>query len=341
MNNDEKVYDLGEVVIIGLEKVFRWFQKYYKKGYFGPAVIFLLCSWWFGLNSTTYTITSVYAGIAIVFAIYDKEVEEKRLIHYLGIVVICLPWKIGNNMYSMFGGKNDTGSVYSILGFYQEASKNSFSLGPSLYQKSENNSITLLGVSGYQNSGRSSTLLIGISCYQNSAMDSDTWVGIVGYQKAGDDNNIGVGISGYQKAGDDNNIGVGISGYQKALDDNINWLAISGYQKAGDKNGFGVGVVGYQESKGISAMALGIAGYQKAKEAITFFGLSGVQKGSLKAAGVIQISIYQESETLAYTWFGFSGYQKAETVQGNGLVGKQRYKTDATCYGLYLSRDKY
>jgi hypothetical protein len=325
MNNDEKVYDLGEVVIIGLEKVFRWFQKYYKKGYFGPAVIFLLCSWWFGLNSTTYTMTSVYAGIAIVFAIYDKEVKEKRLIHYLGIVVICLPWKIGNNMYSMFGGKNDTGSVYSILGFYQEASKNSFSLGPSLYQKSENNSITLLGVSGYQNSGRSSTLLIGISCYQNSAMDSDTWVGIVGYQKAGDDNNIGVGISGYQEA----------------VDDNINWFAISGYQKAGDKNGLGVGIVGYQESKKISAALLGITGYQDADEAITLFGISGVQKGLSKAAGIIQISIYQESETLAYTWFGFSGYQKAETVQGNGLVGKQRYKTDATCYGLYLSRDKY
>lgn len=293
-----------------------------KKGqyYIGKSLtfyaLFFFYYWMWGLTSTTHTIMAVTIGLYITIVMYNKYFKKRYsngtvTMHYLGIFLFCLPWHIGNNLYSVFGGRNDRGSVYSIVGLYQDAAGTAFSLGPSVYQRSKGSSVTMVGCSFYQKSDKDNYVILGVSGSQEALGSNYVVVGISGYQESiVGSNNIVAGISFYQKSMDDNIVAIGISGYQDATDWNVVIAGISGYQKADTVSVLFVGIAGYQKSKVTSGILLGVSGYQ-------------------------------ESVRGAKTVIGITGYQKADTVFNIGLVGAQRYQGYAENYGLHLSREKY
>ncbi len=67
---------------------------------------------------------------------------------FIGLSLVCYPWKFGKDVYSLFGGFNDEGSVYSLFGIVQCASGSAFSVaGVSLYQHAERTAFQVVGLS--------------------------------------------------------------------------------------------------------------------------------------------------------------------------------------------------
>ena len=64
----------------------------------------------------------------------------------MGIFFLSYPWKIKKNVYSLFGGVNVEGSVYSLCAIFQIARDDTFSIfGFSLFQKAGEDSGTFIG----------------------------------------------------------------------------------------------------------------------------------------------------------------------------------------------------
>lgn len=105
----------------------------------------------------------------------------------IGIIFfLSYPYKIGKNIYSLWGGFNDEGRVYSLCGLVQVAEVEAVSiLGISFYQKAEDMVVQFLGISFYQES-----------------FDVGQILGVSFYQKAEDETFQGLGISIYREGKD-------------------------------------------------------------------------------------------------------------------------------------------
>jgi len=88
-------------------------------------------------------------------AIYSRFVPSANHFVVLGAsFLICYPWKIGKHVWSVFGGFNEGGDVYSLFGIFQSTRKH-------------RDVVSLIGISFYQRAyGGSATQYCGISFYQ-------------------------------------------------------------------------------------------------------------------------------------------------------------------------------
>ncbi|USN95003.1 MAG: hypothetical protein H6791_01060 [Candidatus Nomurabacteria bacterium] len=84
----------------------------------------------------------------------DYSQLEKVLI----ILVFCYTWKVGGNIYSIWGGYNPDGSVYSLFPIFQDAGVYAFGL---------------FGLALYQNAGKVSSQKIGFCFLQKEKIPSD------------------------------------------------------------------------------------------------------------------------------------------------------------------------
>lgn len=230
---------------------------------------------------------------AIVYFFVDVEAK------YLVLVfLVSYPWKIKENVYSLFGGINAEGNVYSLITLFQKAGKDAFCI------------ISLCGV---QISGEKAISLIGISGYQKS--DDDAWfgAGISIYQNAKYQANCVISFSIFQLA---NAVAVnflGISWYQKSLAaDAVQVVGLSFSQFAKDKTGVFFGISVYQ-SAGIAAeMLVGISVFQFAEEnAVNICGISIIQVARKKAYLGLGIVLIQKAEE-----YGINQKKAHQMLQG-------------------------
>ncbi len=116
------------------------------------------------------------------------------------IAVLCIPFNINGNVFTVMGNATAERSIYSFF---------------SLYQKADHDAVTVLGLTGYQQAGNNALTGIGLAAYQQAGRDTVTMVGLTGYQQAGHDTVTAVGFTAYQRAGNMAKIGAGLAFYQK------------------------------------------------------------------------------------------------------------------------------
>ncbi len=137
----------------------------------------------------------------------------------LGILaLLCAPWNINGNIWTVLGNAESEKSIYSLCSLYQKAGKHAVTIiGVSSQQHAERNAVMGIGISFLQNAGLHAVTFIGISLYQNAGQDAVTFVGLSLYQDAEQDAYTGIGLSLYQDAEQDAYMGIGISLYQNAV----------------------------------------------------------------------------------------------------------------------------
>jgi len=140
---------------------------------------------------------------AIIEAIlYYFNVDHRSFITFL-IFLISYPWKIGKDIYSLFGGFNDEneGSVYSLFGLIQKGEKDVYSIaGLSLYQNAGGDALQVFGLTLYQNAGGDAWQGIGLTLYQNAGGDALQIIGLTLYQNAGGDAWQCIGLTVFSEA---------------------------------------------------------------------------------------------------------------------------------------------
>ena len=94
---------------------------------------------------------AVLALILTVILAGTKDSTLSPLPTFIIFFLVCYPWKVDGHVWSLFGGFNNDGNVYSLCGIAQHASGKTTSLvGVSLYQYAGKEAFQLLGVSIYQ-----------------------------------------------------------------------------------------------------------------------------------------------------------------------------------------------
>lgn len=149
----------------------------------------------------------------------------KVSIYYFPIIFLSsFPWKLGKNIYSLFGGFNDEGSVYSFLGIIQIAKKNAKSIfSLSVLQKANKRCKIFAGISFLQTAGISSEHYLGISIKQKAQTNCRFWFGIILKQEAKKNNAILIGLGFKQKAEKRSYIGFGGVVKQEAEKTALTW----------------------------------------------------------------------------------------------------------------------
>ena len=137
----------------------------------------------------------------LVFGIFSWLGYSLNFWETCSLFFLSYPWTIGKNIYSLWGGFSEEGSVYSLVGIVQVAKKNAIQLfGISFYQVGRNNVVQVIGISFYQGSEDDVWQALGISFWQVGGNSAGQLAGISFYQVAGNDAGQFLGISFYQKA---------------------------------------------------------------------------------------------------------------------------------------------
>ncbi|OGD25618.1 hypothetical protein A2819_02605 [Candidatus Azambacteria bacterium RIFCSPHIGHO2_01_FULL_40_24] len=113
---------------------------------------------------------------------WKKQVKRMAL-----VALLALPFNIDGNVFTIAGNATAEKSVYSVL---------------SLYQRAEQNAVTLFGLAGYQKAGQDVETGIGLAGYQQAGRNATTFVGLAGYQQAGRDAQAIIAIALYQRVGE-------------------------------------------------------------------------------------------------------------------------------------------
>lgn len=110
-----------------------------------------------------------FALAGVVTILFESFVTCDPL--YVAITfILSYPWRIGKNLYSLFGGMNsEGGSVWSLFSIYQIADDNAISLfSLSLCQKADNDAVIGLGFSLLQKAGENAAIFAGFSFVQEA-----------------------------------------------------------------------------------------------------------------------------------------------------------------------------
>ncbi len=135
-----------------------------------------------GLTSIIGTI-----GIYLNLAFFTSGTSLTHLWHAAILFLFCYPWKIGKNVYSLFGGFNSEGSVYSLIAIFQHAKEDAVSMMGILQISQQGESICIVGVMPYQK-GVQVRMNVGAVFFQWSAVNSQIGLGIAFFQRAGTEN---------------------------------------------------------------------------------------------------------------------------------------------------------
>lgn len=200
---------------------------------------------WLFLGSVT-----VFFGIAyLLFPKTNVRGHAKRLAL---VAILCIPFDIGGNIFTILGSAESNGSIYSLVSLHQDAKKDAFAFFFAGNQKAGKNAIVLFSVAVIQHAGNDAIVAVGIAGNQHAGDDAIIVFGIAGNQKAGRDAVVVFGVAGNQKAGKNAVVAFGIAGNQKAGRNAVILLGVAGNQYA--KNGiYGVGLSFRQQIEGEDA----------------------------------------------------------------------------------------
>ena len=139
------------------------------------------------------------------------------------IFLISYPWKIKGNVFSLFGGANCSGSVYSLCPLIQVAKKNALGIiGPTLYQKAEENALLLISACNLQKA-KSSCIIFGLAVNQVAENDCVLCAGGAFSQSSDGRVACAIGMVIFQTAKNEAYVGFGIPLFQKAEETGIDW----------------------------------------------------------------------------------------------------------------------
>jgi len=124
----------------------------------------------------------VISIIATMLNGYYQFIETEWYLFIGPAFLLCLPWKINNDIFSLFGGWNDEGSVYSLCPVFQEASKDTFGYLSISYQNAGRNALQVLGLA-WQEAGEDALHFLGLA-WQEARGNAVQATGLA-YQKAG------------------------------------------------------------------------------------------------------------------------------------------------------------
>ena len=142
----------------------------------------------------------------VVYFLSEKFAPEfmsgfPDIVKFMVFFLLSYPWKIGKNIYSIWGGFNPEGSVYSLFPIVQYAEKNSFGMmGIAFYQRAEADATQGLGLALYQGAGNNAVQGLGLALYQRAGNDAWQGLGLALYQRAGKDSLQVFGLALYQRA---------------------------------------------------------------------------------------------------------------------------------------------
>ncbi|NTV44749.1 MAG: hypothetical protein HGA67_03600 [Candidatus Yonathbacteria bacterium] len=179
--------------------------------------------------------------------------------------LLSYPWTFGDNIYSLWGGKNPRGSVYSLCPVYIDAIDNAIGIAGIGYLKGGHDAVQFVGIA-YLKGGHDAVQFVGIA-YLNGGNDAMQVVGIA-YLKGGHYAVQFVGIA-YLNGGNDVGQIVGIA-YLNGGNDAVQFVGIA-YLNGGNDAVQVVGISAQLARKGEAVLGFGIPLYQKGA---TFTGVS-------------------------------------------------------------------
>lgn len=110
-------------------------------------------------------LTNLSIALIATLVAYLSDLEVGQI---FGIFLISYPWKFGKNIWSLFGGKNNEGSVSSLFGIYQDAKNDAYQIvSINIFQKAGNDAVQFFGISLFQKAGNDAVQTFGISLFQN------------------------------------------------------------------------------------------------------------------------------------------------------------------------------
>lgn len=133
------------------------------------------------------------------------------------LALLCAPFNIGGNIWTIAGNAESETSVFAIVSFYQRAG---------------DNATTMLGLTGYQNAGKTAFTVFGFVGYQSAGNYALIWIGIAAYQSACTEASIGLGLVWYQRAEKRAETCKAIAIYQKVVSCSERSFAIASVLKA-------------------------------------------------------------------------------------------------------------
>lgn len=121
--------------------------------------------------------------------------------------LLSYPFRFPNNpdIFSIWGGSGPT-NVYSLLGVYQDAGINAYSVfGILVYQRATGDAFQFCGITLCQKAGAEVGQIAGIALYQRSEHDAGQALGIIGIQDAGEESHQFFGVSLFRRSRERNN----------------------------------------------------------------------------------------------------------------------------------------
>ena len=177
------------------------------------------------------------SGYFGLWALANPTLEYKRhLRRFALLVLLCVPFEIGGNVFTVIGNAESDKNIYSVLSFYQKAKQSAYAVVTLLAgQTAGKNAYAFVNLLGDQKAGRDAVVGIGLPVFQEAKKDAVVVFGVSGYQEAGGNTFLGLGLSGYQKAGERAEIDLGVSGYQKAETSAQSIVGVTIYQNVQDE----------------------------------------------------------------------------------------------------------
>ncbi len=224
------------------------------------------------------------AVLALVFTCFLAGMKDSTLPFVPTLIVsflVCYPWKIGKNVWSVFGGFNDDGSVYSLFGVVQMASGSAISGGGiSLFQYAGDNSFQAIGLCLYQYAEGPSPLKVqgqgvGIAvCMRTRGGSLGQLVGLTLFMECENDNAVQIaGVVLFQR-GMQVFQGVGLCGVQISTETKLS-----------------------QSDDGEAIQRAGLVLYQKANQrAYQDIGLRLFVSGAIKRGTFLTITIFEKEK---------------------------------------------
>jgi hypothetical protein len=179
-------------------------------------------------NIINLAIALVAAGIFSA-VMWGFKREELRPWMIVAMFLASYPWHWGDNIISLWGGKNPQGSVYSLCSVYTDAERDAWAILGIGYLNGGRDAVQIIGIS-YLNGGRDAVQIIGIS-YLDGGRDAFQFFGI-SYLDGGRDAKQGIGI-GYLNGGRDAVQLVGIGAQIADKGKAVLGFGIPLYQKGG------------------------------------------------------------------------------------------------------------
>lgn len=234
----------------------------------------------FALWNIPFAVLMTIAGLVVLHIFWATPVTWKSTLIVFGL---SYPWKIKNNIYSLFGGINPDGGVYSAIGIVQVAKKHAFAVGGMIFQRS-------LEGTTFQ--------IIGVNIMQWGQIHCVQFLGVNFFQVAETGNVIQV---------------IGINAFQIGKESSVQVIGITGLQ-AVTREGTADDWVG-------AAQIFGIILYQEAQQSFQFFGITFWNKIKEKSTQIVGILGHQGAQKTS-NGFGIVFHRNSEAFTDDSFVLK-------------------